>query len=84
MDGFSQDSLWEAVDKEWIDSLRNESVENLLQIPSGVVQVLIHFPPPSQLKSAFPLIFMYYSYAHTFFFYLINQKDVKVMNMDYI
>ncbi|KAM7495711.1 hypothetical protein LguiB_030320 [Lonicera macranthoides] len=35
---FFKDRLWEAVDKEWIDSLRNESVENLLQIPSGVVQ----------------------------------------------
>ncbi|KAM7502993.1 hypothetical protein LguiB_001897 [Lonicera macranthoides] len=29
----------ETVDKEWIDSLRNESVENLLQISSGVVQI---------------------------------------------
>ena len=47
MDGFSQDKLWEAVDKEWIDSLRNESVETLLQIPSGVVQVLLHYLSPS-------------------------------------
>ncbi|KAK2971970.1 hypothetical protein RJ640_004990, partial [Escallonia rubra] len=32
------DKLWEAVDKEWIDCLQTESVENLLLIPSGVVQ----------------------------------------------
>ncbi|KAL8243307.1 hypothetical protein R6Q59_009565 [Mikania micrantha] len=30
--------LWEAVDKEWIDCLRNEPVESLVQIPSGFVQ----------------------------------------------
>lgn len=35
---FFKDRLWEAVDKDWIDCLRNESGENLLQIPSGVVQ----------------------------------------------
>ncbi|KAH7860997.1 hypothetical protein Vadar_020427 [Vaccinium darrowii] len=35
---FYKDRLWEAVDKEWIDCLRNEPVEYLLQIPSGVVQ----------------------------------------------
>ncbi|XP_057486426.1 uncharacterized protein LOC130772545 isoform X6 [Actinidia eriantha] len=35
---FFKDRLWEAVDKEWIDCLRNESVENVLRIPSGVVQ----------------------------------------------
>ncbi|KAI9092048.1 hypothetical protein K1719_027983 [Acacia pycnantha] len=33
-----QDRLWENVDKEWIDCLRRESVENLLLIPSGVIQ----------------------------------------------
>lgn len=36
---FFKDRLWEAVDKEWMDCLRNEPVEYLLQIPSGVVQV---------------------------------------------
>lgn len=36
---FFTDKLWEAVDKDWIDSLRNEPIENLLLIPSGVVQV---------------------------------------------
>lgn len=36
---FFNDRLWEAVDKDWIDCLRNESIENLLLIPSGVVQV---------------------------------------------
>lgn len=35
---FFKDRLWEAVDKEWMDCLRKESVGNLLQIPSGVVQ----------------------------------------------
>ncbi|KAJ0790518.1 putative Methyltransferase domain-containing protein [Helianthus annuus] len=30
--------LWEAVDEEWIDCLRNEPVECLIQIPSGIVQ----------------------------------------------
>ncbi|KAG5546815.1 hypothetical protein RHGRI_018848 [Rhododendron griersonianum] len=35
---FFKDRLWEAVDKEWMDCLRNEPVEYLLQIPSGVVQ----------------------------------------------
>ena len=36
---FFTDRLWEAVDKDWIDCLRRESIENLLLIPSGVVQV---------------------------------------------
>lgn len=36
---FFTDRLWEAVDKDWIDCLRNEPVHNLLQIPSGVIQV---------------------------------------------
>lgn len=36
---YMQDRLWEAVDKEWMDCLQKESVENLLRIPSGVVQV---------------------------------------------
>lgn len=35
---FFKDRLWETVDKEWIDCLRKEAVENLLLIPSGVVQ----------------------------------------------
>ncbi|KAE8124569.1 hypothetical protein FH972_019438 [Carpinus fangiana] len=35
---FFTDKLWEAVDKEWMDCLRKEPVENLLLIPSGVVQ----------------------------------------------
>ncbi|XP_062090481.1 uncharacterized protein LOC133796827 [Humulus lupulus] len=35
---FFKDRLWEAIDKEWIECLRKEPVENLLQIPSGVVQ----------------------------------------------
>ncbi|KAH9723880.1 methyltranfer dom domain-containing protein [Citrus sinensis] len=35
---FFSDRLWEAVDKDWIDCLRNESTENLLLIPSGIVQ----------------------------------------------
>ncbi|KAI3820421.1 hypothetical protein L1987_07968 [Smallanthus sonchifolius] len=38
--------LWEAVDEEWIDCLRNEPVEYLIQIPSGSVQE--HWP--SSLK----------------------------------
>ncbi|KAM3684315.1 hypothetical protein ACJW31_11G034500 [Castanea mollissima] len=35
---FFKDRLWESVDKEWMDCLRNEPIENLLLIPSGVVQ----------------------------------------------
>ncbi|KAM1346639.1 hypothetical protein ACFX13_036666 [Malus domestica] len=35
---FFKDRLWEAVDEEWMDCLRKEAVENLLQIPCGVVQ----------------------------------------------
>ncbi|EPS72956.1 hypothetical protein M569_01800, partial [Genlisea aurea] len=35
---FFKDRLWEKVDVEWMDCLRNESVESLLRIPSGVVQ----------------------------------------------
>ncbi|KAK7243942.1 hypothetical protein RIF29_38756 [Crotalaria pallida] len=35
---FFQDRLWENVDKEWMDCLRGESVQNLLLIPSGVIQ----------------------------------------------
>ncbi|XP_008444281.2 uncharacterized protein LOC103487650 isoform X8 [Cucumis melo] len=37
---FFKDRLWEAVDEEWMECLRKEPVENLLLIPSGVVQVL--------------------------------------------
>lgn len=33
---FFKDRLWEAVDKEWMDCLLNEPVENLIHIPSGV------------------------------------------------
>ncbi|CAA0815498.1 Probable protein phosphatase 2C 6 [Striga hermonthica] len=36
---FFKDRLWEAVDKEWMDCLRGEPVEKLLQIPSGLVQL---------------------------------------------
>ncbi|KAL7130648.1 hypothetical protein ABFS83_13G148800 [Erythranthe nasuta] len=35
---FFKDKLWEAVDKEWLDCLRRERAEKLLQIPSGVAQ----------------------------------------------
>ncbi|KAJ7981991.1 protein RRNAD1 isoform X1 [Quillaja saponaria] len=35
---FFKDKLWEVINKEWIDCLRREPVENLLLIPSGVVQ----------------------------------------------
>ncbi|BFG28829.1 hypothetical protein CerSpe_151030 [Prunus speciosa] len=35
---FFTDRMWEAIDKEWMDCLRKEAVENLLQIPAGVVQ----------------------------------------------
>ncbi|KAF8408759.1 hypothetical protein HHK36_004827 [Tetracentron sinense] len=38
---FFKDRLWESVDKLWIDCLWKESVENLLKIPSGIVQVEI-------------------------------------------
>ncbi|GMI88656.1 hypothetical protein like AT1G16650 [Hibiscus trionum] len=35
---FFKDRLWEAVDEDWLQCLSNELVENLLLIPSGVVQ----------------------------------------------
>ncbi|XP_057458086.1 uncharacterized protein LOC130748860 [Lotus japonicus] len=35
---FFKDRLWENVNAEWIDCLRREPVQNLLLIPSGVVQ----------------------------------------------
>ncbi|RAL37824.1 hypothetical protein DM860_000518 [Cuscuta australis] len=35
---FFKDRLWEAVEKEWMDCLQDEPVENLIQIPSGVLQ----------------------------------------------
>ncbi|KAK7272681.1 hypothetical protein RJT34_29431 [Clitoria ternatea] len=35
---FFKDRLWENVDAEWIHCLRREPVQNLLLIPSGVVQ----------------------------------------------
>ncbi|KAK2423226.1 protein RRNAD1 [Trifolium repens] len=35
---FFKDKLWENVNAEWIDCLRSEPVQNLLLIPSGVVQ----------------------------------------------
>lgn len=39
---FIKDQLWNFVDKDWIDCLKNEPVEHLLQIPSGIVQE--HWP----------------------------------------
>ncbi|XVF18237.1 hypothetical protein REPUB_Repub11eG0004100 [Reevesia pubescens] len=35
---FFKDRLWEAVDQQWIECLSKEAIENLLLIPSGVVQ----------------------------------------------
>ncbi|CAM8923428.1 unnamed protein product [Rhodiola kirilowii] len=35
---FFKDKLWEALDKDWIECLRHEPVQNLLLIPSGIVQ----------------------------------------------
>ncbi|GAB4846722.1 hypothetical protein Ancab_025730 [Ancistrocladus abbreviatus] len=35
---FFKDRLWESVDRDWMNCLRNELVEHLIQIPSGVVQ----------------------------------------------
>ncbi|KAK4774258.1 hypothetical protein SAY87_029277 [Trapa incisa] len=34
---FFRDRLWEAVDKEWMDCLSQESVENLILIPCGMI-----------------------------------------------
>lgn len=39
---FFLDRLWEAIDKDWIDCLKNEPVHNLLQIPSGEVLVKLN------------------------------------------
>ncbi|KAJ8899169.1 hypothetical protein K2173_011956 [Erythroxylum novogranatense] len=35
---FFKDRLWESIDKDWIHCLRQEPVQNLLLVPSGVVQ----------------------------------------------
>ncbi|XP_031503428.1 uncharacterized protein LOC116266379 isoform X2 [Nymphaea colorata] len=35
---FFQDRLWEEMDHEWLDCLRDEPVESLLRIPSGFVK----------------------------------------------
>ncbi|KAM7269594.1 hypothetical protein ACFE04_025091 [Oxalis oulophora] len=35
---FFQDRLWESVDKQWMDCLRNEPIHNLLLIPSAFFQ----------------------------------------------
>lgn len=35
---FFQARLWESVDKEWMECLREESVHNLLLLPSGLIQ----------------------------------------------
>ncbi|KAG0468777.1 hypothetical protein HPP92_018105 [Vanilla planifolia] len=43
---FFKDRLWETMDKQWMECLRNEPVENLLGIPSGLVQD--HWPPSLQ------------------------------------
>ncbi|KMS96280.1 hypothetical protein BVRB_000460 isoform A [Beta vulgaris subsp. vulgaris] len=39
---FLKSRLWDFVDKDWIECLKHEPVENLLQIPSGIVQE--HWP----------------------------------------
>ncbi|XP_034678886.1 protein RRNAD1-like [Vitis riparia] len=43
---FFNDRLWEAIDEDWIDCLKNEPVDHLLQIPSGIFQD--HWPPSLQ------------------------------------
>ncbi|XP_042485308.1 protein RRNAD1 [Macadamia integrifolia] len=35
---FFKGRLWESVDEQWMECLRREPVENLLKIPSGIVQ----------------------------------------------
>ncbi|KAL4200552.1 hypothetical protein AMTRI_Chr02g254160 [Amborella trichopoda] len=35
---FFRDKLWETLDQQWLDCLREEPVRNLLSIPSGTVQ----------------------------------------------
>ncbi|KAK6947238.1 Methyltransferase domain [Dillenia turbinata] len=35
---FFKDRLWESLDSEWINCLKDESVENLANLPSGLVQ----------------------------------------------
>ncbi|KAI0501364.1 hypothetical protein KFK09_016309 [Dendrobium nobile] len=39
---FFKDRLWETIDNQWMECLRKESVENLLGIPSALVQE--HWP----------------------------------------
>ncbi|KAJ4975931.1 hypothetical protein NE237_001037 [Protea cynaroides] len=41
---FFKDRLWESVDEQWMECLRREPVENLLGIPSGIIQ---DYWPPS-------------------------------------
>ncbi|XP_010537773.1 PREDICTED: methyltransferase-like protein 25 isoform X2 [Tarenaya hassleriana] len=50
---FFKDKLWEAVDQEWISRLRKEKPENLLLIPSGVVQEFpdVHMAPLNSVLS---------------------------------
>ncbi|KAL6847096.1 hypothetical protein ACP4OV_022949 [Aristida adscensionis] len=43
---FFKDRLWEMVDAEWMECLRREPVESLLQLPSGCVQE--HWPKTLQ------------------------------------
>ncbi|CAK7355494.1 unnamed protein product [Dovyalis caffra] len=39
---FFTDKLWQSIDPDWLQCLRNEPVQNLLLIPSGVIQE--HWP----------------------------------------
>ncbi|PKA66016.1 hypothetical protein AXF42_Ash010425 [Apostasia shenzhenica] len=43
---FFKDKLWGTVDREWMECLRKEPVEDLLGIPSGLVRE--HWPPSLQ------------------------------------
>lgn len=43
---FFKDRLWEAIDSQWMECLKKESVETLLGLPSGLVQD--HWPPSLQ------------------------------------
>lgn len=63
-----QDRLWESIDEQWMDCLRKESLECLIQIPSGFVQVLAF---SVSLMSNLPLSGYFYSY-YDIIFTIIN------------
>lgn len=65
-----QDRLWENVDAEWIECLRRESVQNLLLIPSGAVQVAF--------ESFFFLLLIFFNSIFCLFIFIYLQSIFTV------